>query len=241
MGPLTPAELHSVNPSLPPIIDSNQDAYCFASRQVEEDLLSQVETFLETLTTPMFPTIQKKHRFLIKATEFFLKDKRMYKRNGSRPPLLVIRDSDTKLSILQQAHEKLGHKGIHAVFDLLRRRFYWPHMHADIQHHVRSCHECQIRSLKRFENPLSVSTPLALFQKVYVDIMHMPEAKGFKYIVAARDDLSGVCKARALRHATAKELAKFFSEQIIYRYGVPSKVITDNRPETKEAFKKLLE
>ena len=241
MGLAKPTELKSIDPTLPPTNNTPVTAYCLATRKVEEDLLTQIQTFLETLATPTFPTPQKKRRFLAKATEFFIKDTKMYKRNGSRAPLLVIRDPNTKISILQQSHEKLGHKGIQAVFDLLRCRFYWPHMRADIQHHIRSCHECQIRSLKRFENPLSVSIPLALFQKIYVDIMHMPEAKGFKYIVAARDDLSGVCEARALRHATAKELAKFFSEQILYRYGAPSKVITDNGPETKEAFKKLLE
>ena len=242
LGLTTPSEAYSINPDQP-LSQTQPDltAFCFATRQVEEDLLSQIQTFLETLTTPSFPSPQKKRRFLAKALEFFLKEKKLYRRNGSRAPLLVIRDPSAKLSILQQSHEQLGHKGIQAVFDLLRCRFYWPHMRADIQHHIRSCHECQIRSLKRFENPLSVSTSLALFQKIYVDIMHMPEAKGFKYIVAARDDLSGVCEARALRKATAKELARFFSEQIVYRYGMPTRVITDNGPETKEAFKKLLE
>jgi hypothetical protein len=62
---------------------------------------------------------------------------------------------------------------------------------ADIHHHIKSCHECQIRSFKRLEIPLRISMPVSLFSKVYIDIMHMPPAHGYKYIVAAKDDLSG--------------------------------------------------
>lgn len=69
----------------------------------------------------------------------------------------------------------------------------------------------------------------------------MPEsADKYKYIVAARDDLSGTCEARALQHATSAELAKFFWEEIYCRYGAPQKVVTDNGPEIKKAFEALL-
>jgi len=68
----------------------------------------------------------------------------------------------------------------------------------------------------------------------------MPAAHGFHYIVAAKDDLSGTSKAIPLRQATAKALAKFFWENIYCRYGAPLHVVTDNGPEVKEAFDRLL-
>jgi hypothetical protein len=70
--------------------------------------------------------------------------------------------------------------------------------------------------------------------------MHMPPANGFKYIVAARDDLSGTSEAIALRNATAKNLSKFFWEFLYCRYGAPLEVVTDNGSEVKEAFDRLL-
>ena len=101
----------------------------------------------------------------------------------------------------------MGHRGAHAVFEILRHRFFWPHMRADIYHHVKSCHECQVRSLKKTEIPLTISTPTRLFFKIYVDIMHMPTSADKKVcIVAARDDLSGACEAKALSNKTAAEL-----------------------------------
>src|SRR6266568_1958539 len=167
-----------------------------AARITQENLIAQIQHFLETLETPLFKTTQKKRRFLTKATEFFIKDKRLFKHNGDCPPLLVIQSPEQKLAILKQAHEGTGHRGVQAVFELIRQRFFWPYFRADIHHHVKSCHDCQLRSLKKTEIPLTISAPTTLFTKVYIDIMHMPgSADKFKYIVAARDDLSGTCEA----------------------------------------------
>jgi len=213
---------------------------CLASRVTQEQLLNQVRHFLETLEAPRMDSPQKKRRFLAKASEFFMKENKLYKRNGDRPPLLVIFDPTQKLTILKQAHENLGHRGVQAVYELIRHRYFWPHIRADVLHHVRSCHECQIRSLKKMEIPLTISMPATLFAKIYIDIMHMPKAKGFKYIVAARDDLSGTCEAKPLRKANSKALANFFWENIFCRYGAPQKVVTDNGPEVQDAFDKLL-
>jgi transposase InsO family protein len=105
---------------------------------------------------------------------------------------------------------------------------------------VASCHECQIRSTKRIEIPLTVSTPATLFSKVYIDIMMMPKSKGYRYIIAARDDLSRAAEGRALKKANAKSIAKFFWEQIYCRYGAVIQVVTDNGPEVKGAFSHLL-
>jgi len=43
-----------------------------------------------------------------------------------------------------------------------------------------------------------------------------------------------------LQHASSKELAKFFWGELYCCYGAPHKVITDNGPEIKKAFKALL-
>jgi hypothetical protein len=213
---------------------------CLASRISQEQSLNQVRRFLEMLESPTMETPQKKRRFLAKASEFFTKDNKLFKRNGNRPPLLVTFEPAQKLAILEQAHDKQGHRGVQSVFELIRHRFYWPHLRADVLHHVRSCHECQIRSLKKMEIPLTISMPSALFSKIYIDIMHMPKAKGYRYIVAARDDLSGTCEAKPLRKNNSKSLATFFWDNIFCRYGAPQKVITDNGPEVQDTFDKIL-
>jgi len=213
---------------------------CYHTRQRLDDMIQTIFNFHKHAETPTFTTIQAQRRFFSKCGEFFLKASRLYKKNGEKPPLLVITDPNHKHSILLHAHEHLGHRGIFAVTAVVGARFYWPNMRADIHHHVKSCHECQIRSLKRLEISPTVSAPATLFTKIYIDIMHMPPAQGYQYIVAARDDLSGTCEAAPLRNATAKNLAKFFWEYIYCRYGAPQQVTTDNGAEVKGAFDKLL-
>jgi len=86
----------------------------------------------------------------------------------------------------------------------------------NVYHYVKSCHKCQIRSLKCIEISLQISTPSILFVKIYIDIIYMPLAKEYRCIVAAKDDLSGTCQCEAclLQNATAKSLVSFFWEQI---------------------------
>ena len=73
-----------------------------------------------------------------------------------------------------------------------------------------------------------------------MDIMLIPRAHGFHYIVAARDDWSLAAEGRALHKASAANLAKFFWEEIICRYGTIGEVVTDNGPEVKGAFEELV-
>ena len=77
--------------------------------------------------------------------------------------------------------------------------------------------------------------------KIYVDVMLMPKARGYRYLVAAHDDLSLAAEGRALKHATSDSLAKFFWEEIICHYGVIAQIVTDNGSEIKGAFEKLMQ
>ena len=206
---------------------------------VQDEELQKIKVFLQDLTFPEFQNQQAKQRFLKKVALYFVQDNTLYKRSSVGPPQKVILDHNKRKYILDEAHEQLGHRGEQAVLHTIRQRFYWPRLYNDVIHHVRSCHECQIRSVKKVEIPITVSTPAVLFSKIYIDIMLMPKSKGYRYIVAARDDLSRASEGRALKEATANAMAQFLWEQIICRYGAVQQIITDNGSETKGAFQIL--
>lgn len=205
----------------------------------EERNLFNIFKFLKTFSPPEFPSLQEKKRFLTRATRYFVKGPKLWKR-GNPTPLQVVFEEALREKILTEAHENFGHRGVQAVFETIRRRYYWPHLYAYVKHHVATCHQCQIRSTKRVELPPTISAPATVFSKVYIDVMLMPAAKGYRYIVAARDDLSRAAEGRALQRANATTLAKFFWEEIYCRYGMIQQVVTDNGPEVKGAFDLLL-
>ncbi len=89
--------------------------------------------------------------------------------------------------------------------------------------------------------PPTISTPVTIFEKIYIDVMVMQPPSGkYKYIVCARDDLTGVLEASPLTENKSRQLAKFFWTKIYCRYGAIGHVVTDNGPEVKGAFKHLM-
>jgi transposase InsO family protein len=213
---------------------------CMLSRTGQERQLKDIHKFLSTLEAPVFPNSRTHRRFIQQATRYMIHEGKFMRRNGKRNPLVVVMEPINRLKILTKCHEELGHPGIQSMWDALKIRFYWPKLHNDVEHHVASCHKCQVRSTKKMEISPTISAPVTLFQTVYIDIMMMPEVRGLRMIVAARDDLSGTCEAKALATKTAEDLATFFWENIYCRYGCPRKVITDNGPEVKAGFRRLM-
>lgn len=184
--------------------------------------------------------IKARQCFLRSAAHFSMRRSLMFKKQSDHFLLLVIFDPIKQVSIIKYAYEKLGHCGAYGVFYHLWDCFFWPQIYQDIKHHVASCHERQLWCTKRVEVSPTIRTPVALFLKVYVDLMLMPNIHGYWYIVAARDDLCHVAEERALKKASSKHMSRFFWEQIICRYGHIAKVITNNGSEVAKAFQKLL-
>ena len=201
--------------------------------------LEEILRFLVTLKPPKFATAKLLKSFLAKAGRFFATENGMYRKRKDVPPQKVIFGDGNRQRIMDEFHEKAGHRGEWAVQDALKLRFYWPKMRQDVQYHVASCHTCQGRSTKKMHLPIQTTLPNLLFTKVYLDIMKMPEAGGKKWIVACREDLSGVCEAKALAKDNARSIAQFFKEQILYRYGAIPEVVTDNGPSLAGEFAKL--
>jgi len=214
----------------------------FLSQDTTQDIiLRQILHFLQMTQLPSFPSNTARKHFITCSLQFFICSGQLFKRQGPRTPTKVIFDPDLCAQILNQAHEDLGHHKVFGVFQAVRDRFYWPQMYSDVAHHIHSCHECQIRSTCKVKIPLTISPSPRIFMKIYVDVMLMPKAHGYRYLVAACDDLSLTAEGRALKHASSDSLANFFWEEIICHYGVIAQIVTDNGSEVKGAFEKLMQ
>ncbi|KAE8222681.1 hypothetical protein CF326_g8332 [Tilletia indica] len=64
--------------------------------------------------------------------------------------------------------------------------------------------------------------------------------EGKRYLVVARDDLSGWVEAQALRQKTARAVARFLVEDVFTRHGLPLQITTDQGTEFKGVVDKLL-
>ncbi len=86
----------------------------------QDQILIKIKSFHETKRIPTFDSKNAERRFLKKASQYYLtSDQRMFHRNGTKAPSLVILDSEARERILEEAHENLGHKGEQSVYELL--------------------------------------------------------------------------------------------------------------------------
>jgi hypothetical protein len=209
-------------------------------KQDPEKELSNTLRYLVTGKEPELETSRQQKRFRKTVQQYYIEGTHLYRRLSAQPPQVVIFNKKRRRAILWEMHEKNGHHGVWAVAKQTTLRYYWPSILTDIKHHIQSCHTCQLRSTKKMHLPITMSQPQRLFSKVYLDVMKMPKAQGMQWLVACRDDLSGVTECQALRKDNAKAIANFFYHQIILRYGNVIEVVTDNGPSFHGEFEQLL-
>ena len=58
--------------------------------------------------------------------------------------------------VLKGLHDDMGHLGRDRTIDLVRNRFFWPHMADDVDKCIKKCSRCILR-----KNPVQVRAPLA--------------------------------------------------------------------------------
>jgi hypothetical protein len=196
--------------------------------------LKIIEDFLRNPTQPpAIPKIDQK-KFIKSVTEFFVLDNKLWRKDRQGRHKLVVR-GEKRLQLIQEAHDDLGHKGIFTVRLRLGERFWWPHMDEDVKWFVQTCHECQVRSVKKIIIPPTVPTPAGLFRKVYIDTMLMPKAKGFRYIIHARCSLTSFPEWTMVKNEIFKSIAKFIHENLLCRWGAIEIMVTDNAPQYLQA------
>ena len=173
-------------------------------------------------------TSSEYNSFMRYCTEFFVSEEGKVWRKDTKGNHKVVVAEDRRLFLIASAHDDVGHHGFYATNALLAERYWWPQMAQDIAWFVRTCHLCQLRKTQHVLIPPTVATPAPLFSKVYMDTMHLTPSSGYKYIVQGRCSLTHWPEWEMLRTETAKSLARFILNNIIYRWGTLLEIVTDN-------------
>lgn len=216
--------------------------YLHSAEYSGDDLL--IGEYLTTLRRAEGMSDQDFNRIRKKSKQFLVRDGHLFKiaRKGGMAPRRVICISERQEQIIRELHDDIGHRGDLATFRHVSRRYQWKGMYEMVSKFVRSCGECQRRKGIRLQEPLHPTWTSTVWEKVGIDVVYMPEGEGGeKYIVFARDDLSGWVEGRALRVNGSAEVAKFIFEDVICRHGHPERIVLDGGAENKGDTAELLE
>lgn len=137
----------------------------------------------------------------------------------------------------------LSHPGIRATKKLITSRFVWPFMNRDIHEWARGCISCQKSKIsKHTTTPFqSFQIPNSRFDFINMDIIGpLPPSKGFSYCLTCIDRFTCWAEAFPMSDMTADTVATTFYSQWVCRYGVPSRIVTDQRRQFESSLFKAL-
>ena len=204
----------------------------------------RIANYLATLERPEELTRQEYRKLQKEATKYQLKGRHLFRRASKNLPARRIIDAeDDRRRILEALHDQSGHKGREGTYSKVNSRYWWEGLYEGVTAYVKSCEECQRRAKLRTEEALHFTASSGLWEKIGVDIVHM-QARGkgrFKYLIVARDDLSGWVEAKALVRGTSEAVAKFLWEDVVCRHGCFGKMVIDGGPENKDLVKAFAE
>nr|GEV61300.1 reverse transcriptase domain-containing protein [Tanacetum cinerariifolium] len=110
--------------------------------------------------------------------------------------------------------------------------YYWPTMHKDARTLIRARQDCQVhkpvpRNSQQKLTPITSPWP---FYKWGIDIAGpFPKGPGkVKFLIVAMDYVTKWIEAKPVATITGNQIKKFMWDNIVYRFGLPGEIISDN-------------
>ncbi|KAK3569679.1 hypothetical protein QTP86_002624 [Hemibagrus guttatus] len=143
-----------------------------------------------------------------------------------------------RTSLILSAHTSLGtgHPGINETLSLLKDRFWWPNMAADIRRYVQGCEECAMSKDPR-HLPSGKLLPLPVSNRPWshlgVDfITDLPTSRSHTCIFVVVDRFSKSCHLLRLKGPpTALQAAELMFNHVFWYFGIPEDIVSDRGPQ----------
>ena len=202
----------------------------------------RIAKYLTTLCKPEGLIGSGFRQFKKKALKYAVRDALLFRRESKNiPSQLVVDSGEEQAKIIKALHDKNGHKGRESTYRKIADRYYWEGCYVATKAYIAGCKICQRRDSRRQEEALYPTWESSLFEKIGLDVIHMPQSDGKNYLVVAREDLSGWPEARALSKASSEAIAKFLWEEVVSRHGCFGKLVVDGGPENKDYLESFIQ
>jgi hypothetical protein len=150
-------------------------------------------------------------------------------------PLAKSLDTTIWVRIVEQAHQVVGHFGSQRTSDYVRRWYWWPRIHSDIEKYCRSCEMCA-RSKGECRAPAGKLHPLPIatrpWESIGTDFIGpFLEVDGFNYLWVV------ICRLSLMVHlipintkTTATQLSSIYMREVVRLHGLPSLIVSNRDP-----------
>lgn len=196
------------------------------------ETLKILTNYLENFSYPQHFSLDQKTKLRKQASQYFLRDGKLYKNNRRKPeqPQRVINTSELDIILYSMHTDPLtGHFALKTTIQRILERYYWPTIGRDVRRYIETCDACQRRGKPQVNEPLYPVQVGKPFSRVGIDVIGPlnETKKGNRYIITATDYLTKWPEARAVQHAKKEDIAQFLWEDIICRHGCPRELLSD--------------
>ncbi|WJX28344.1 hypothetical protein P8452_17080 [Trifolium repens] len=215
----------------------DEPAFCSSIEEASDGKpwYHDIKVYLKSQEYPANISNRDKKTLRRLSAKFFLNGDVLYKRNHDMVLLRCVDKFEADL-LIEEIHE--GSFGTHAnghamARKILRAGYYWLTMESDCFKYARKCHKCQIYADKVHvpPTPLNVMASPWPFSMWGIDVIGLIEPRasnGHRFILVAIDYFTKWVEAASYANVTKQVVVRFIKKEIICRYGLPNKIITDN-------------
>jgi hypothetical protein len=203
--------------------------------QQNDSKLAPIIEYLVQENLPKDLTEDKEHKFIAESHEYVVDpdDGLLYhmyypRSRGPKVDRLVKQlciPNTLKAEVMLAYHDSLmaGHQGFDRTYHLIRLKYYWGNMYAEIKQYVASCKDCQLNKRDAHTNkvPLKPLPSEGIFRRLHIDLFGpLKSLNGYKYVLLAVCGFSKWPEAFPIKTLTGDEIARVLYNDVICRYGL---------------------
>ena len=125
-------------------------------------------------------------------------------------------------------HDEVGHLGLECMLDLMRDRFFWPHMAVQVKEHIGKCCPCLAFKARQPKVPLENIMATHSLELVHLDYLCLEPGKDLEEnVLVITDHFTRYAQVYVTRTQVAQTMAKTLWDKFIVHYGLPKKILMD--------------
>ena len=203
----------------------------------------EISAIIEFLETKKLPEDEKQARYIALRSDLFLIEdgvlyyvgisKKSKNEEVPRHPKRIVIPVSLRKTVLEDCHDApaSGHMDFQRTLARVEAKYYWEGMFSEVKRYCESCEDCYrkkpSRNRKQGElESIVVSEPWNTIGLDFIGPIKTTKNLN-RFVIVLRDYATGWTEARATRDATAETTIDFIVD-MINRYGVPEKIISDN-------------